>query len=223
MNLTKKYKYKKKTITKKSINHNRTFQSNKTFQSKYNKPGGSGVIPTTIYKNNLLFLFGREGKYDTDNAKLFSDIGGGVDKGETYMDTAIRESVEEMTGFLGSYEDMRKLLKKTYQINYQSRGHKPYRTHIFKYPYDKYLPKYYNNNHIFLEKKLDKSLLKTSKIFEKDKLQWFSIEDLKKTKHLFKTWYRNIIDIILKNQNNIKKFIRQGNHCRTVKLRLHKP
>ena len=45
------------------------------------------------------------------------------------------------------------------------------------------------------------------KIFEKTEIKWFSFEDIQKNKKKFRKFYQNIIDSILKNKKNIKKFI----------------
>ena len=37
---------------------------------------GAGILPTTIHKGKLYFLFGKEGKHE-DSAPGFSDFGGG--------------------------------------------------------------------------------------------------------------------------------------------------
>ena len=71
---------------------------------------GAGILPTTIHNNKLYFLFGRENKYE-DSAPGFSDFGGGTDNSETFLETAVREAGEELTGFLGNDNDVRKLLK----------------------------------------------------------------------------------------------------------------
>ena len=71
---------------------------------------GAGILPTTIHNNKLYFLFGKENKYaDTPG---WSDIGGGTDNNETYMQTASREGSEELTGFLGMEKDIKNLLNK---------------------------------------------------------------------------------------------------------------
>ena len=82
---------------------------------------GAGILPTTIYNNKIYFLFGKENKYE-DSAEGFSDFGGGTDNTESYLSTAIREGGEELTGFLGSSSDIKKILKKhgTYNIDYKS-------------------------------------------------------------------------------------------------------
>ena len=60
---------------------------------------GAGILPTSIHRGKLYFLFGKENKYaDTPG---FSDIGGGQDGNETFLQCAIREGTEELTGFLG--------------------------------------------------------------------------------------------------------------------------
>lgn len=75
---------------------------------------GAGILPTCIYKNKLYFLFGKENKYaDTPG---FAEFGGGHDDKESHFETAIREGTEELTGFLGSEDELRKILKNTEHI-----------------------------------------------------------------------------------------------------------
>ena len=118
---------------------------------------GGGILPTTVHNGKLYFLFGKEGKYE-DTAPGFSDFGGGSDNKESLFSTAIRESGEEFTGFLGNSKDIRHLLTKhgTYNIDHKSEGHKTYRTHIFPFEYNHWLPHYYNNNQRFLQKHLSR-------------------------------------------------------------------
>ena len=119
---------------------------------------GAVILPTTIYKNKLYFLFGKENKNEK-SAPGFSDFGGGTDNNETFLQTAIREGCEELTGFLGSNIDLKKRLKKngTYKIDYKSElnNKTTYRMHIFPLEYDEKLPFYYNNNQKFIQKHLD--------------------------------------------------------------------
>ena len=107
---------------------------------------GAGILPATIYNNQLYFLFGKENQYE-DSAPGYSDFGGGTDPGENYLQTAIREGGEELTGFLGSDADLTHLLNKhgTYFIDQPSKtSHKIYRMHIFPMEYDPKLVFYYN-------------------------------------------------------------------------------
>jgi 8-oxo-dGTP pyrophosphatase MutT (NUDIX family) len=179
---------------------------------------GAGILPTTIHNNKLFFLFGKENKYE-DSAPGFSDFGGGTDNKETYFETAIREAGEELTGFLGNDNDIKKLLQKygTYNIDYKTVGHNNYRMHIFPFAYDEYLPFYYNNNQRFLQKHLDQNVIKKSKIFEKQEIKWISIDDILKQKKEFRSYFQNIIEIIYREKDNIYKFIEKSSKKKSIK------
>jgi 8-oxo-dGTP pyrophosphatase MutT (NUDIX family) len=169
---------------------------------------GAGILPTTIYKNQLYFLFGKENKYE-DTAHGFADFGGGTDKKESFLETAIREGTEELTGFLGSEADLRCILKQkgSFPIDYQAEGYSPYRTHLFPIEYDPALPFYYNNNQRFLQKRLDPNIIKNSKIFEKEEIRWVSINELNKMRSKFRFFFLPIIDQIYKEREKIRAFM----------------
>ena len=169
---------------------------------------GAGILPTTIHNGKLYFLFGKEGKYE-DSAPGFSDFGGGTDNNETFLETAVREAGEEFTGFLGNDNDIRKMLNKygTYNIDYKSDGHNTYRMHIFPFKYNEWLPHYYNNNQRFLQKRLPPKVFKTTKIFEKAEIRWVSVDDLKQMRPQFRSYFQNIVDMMLNQKESIKKFI----------------
>jgi len=172
---------------------------------------GSGVLPTTIHKGKLYLLFGKENEYE-DFQDGFSDFGGGTDNNESFLETAVREGTEEITGFLGSFEDVRKMLKKhgTYNIDYNSETHSTYRTHIFPIEYDSQLPYYYNNNQRFLQKKLDPKVIRESKIFEKAEIRWICADDLMKMRSKFRKFYQNIVTTIYEKRGDIFKFIKRS-------------
>jgi 8-oxo-dGTP pyrophosphatase MutT (NUDIX family) len=168
---------------------------------------GGSILPVTIHNNKIYFLFGKERNIDENPG--WSDFGGGTDKGETFIETAIREGGEELTGFLGSDNDIRKMLSKygTYNIDYKSEGYDTYRCHIFPIDYDEMLPHYYNNNQKFLQKRLDKKIIRDSKIFEKAEIKWFSFDEIKKHHNEFRSFYKNIIHLILGHRSAIEGFI----------------
>ena len=148
------------------------------------RKGILAFIKIATYSNGSVFyqpqfittksiFFGKENQYaDTPG---WSDIGGGTDNNESFLETASREGMEELTGFLGMEKDIRSLLTKngSYKVEF-GEPHRRYRVHIFPMKYDPNLPVYYNNNHRFLEKKLSKNLIKNSKIFEKRKSSGFA-------------------------------------------------
>jgi len=183
---------------------------------------GAGILPTTIHNGKLYFLFGKESKFE-DSAPGFSDFGGGTDNNESYFDTAVREAGEELTGFLGNDADIRKMLKKngTYNIDYTGNtGHKTYRMHIFPFPYDESLIHYYNNNQRFLQKNLPEEVFKTTKIFEKAEIRWICIDELKKMRPQFRSYFQNIVTMILNQKDSIKKFMTKSFKNGTVKKAL---
>jgi hypothetical protein len=173
---------------------------------------GAGILPTTIKNGKLHFLFGKENKFEK-SAPGFSDFGGGPEKDETQLDTAIREGGEELTGFLGTDDQLRKMLTAsgTYTIDLQNGA---YRTHIFYMKYDPYLEKYYNNNQKFIQKRLDLTVIKTSKIFEKAEIRWICIDDLEKMRPKFRHFFTPIVDKILSNRDAIETLIKSTNGTR---------
>ena len=171
---------------------------------------GGSILPVTIHNNKICFLFGKE--RDIDENPGWSDFGGGTDKGETFLQTACREGGEELTGFLGDGSDIKKLLNKhgTYNIDYKSQGHVTYRCHIFPLEYDEMLPYYYNNNQQFLQERLDSTVIRDTKIFEKTQIKWFTFDDIKKHHNDFRSFYKDIIKLILDDKTNIEGFIRKA-------------
>jgi len=190
---------------------------------------GGSILPVTIHNNKIYFLFGKE--RDIDENPGWSDFGGGTDKGETFLQTAAREGSEELTGFLGDQQDIKKLLKRygTFNIDFSSQGHNTYRCHIFPIAFPEgihLLPFYYNNNQRFLQKRLDPQIIRDTKIFEKTQIRWFSFEDLKKEHKQFRSFYQNIVSMILEKESGIEEFIRRSLKTKTktrmTKTRMNK-
>ena len=185
---------------------------------------GASVLPVTIYKGKLYFLFGKE-RPDDENPG-WSDFGGGTDDKESYIQTAIREGGEELTGFLGSDKDVRHLLQRfgTFNVDFKSDGYGIYRVHIFPMEYDPLLPFYYNNNQRFLQERLDPKIIRDSKIFEKQQIKWICIDDIVKMKKKkeFRSFYQNVIDLILAQRSEIDAFIRKSLKKSILKRKSHK-
>ena len=166
---------------------------------------GSSVLPVTIHKGKLLFLFGKENPKE-DSAKGFSDFGGGVEKGEDIYDSALREGGEELTGFLGDETILRKHIEKykgPYKLSYND-----YHIHIFPIEYNERLPEYYNQNHQFLWNRMDQNLLNKTKLFEKIEIQWFSVNMIKKRMREFRSFYQTVLkNTVLKEIKPIRTYI----------------
>jgi hypothetical protein len=176
---------------------------------------GAGLLPTAIYNNKLYFLFGKENKYE-DTSPGWADFGGGTDNNETLLETSIREGTEELTGFIGSSNDIKQMINKsgTYNVDYVNPNKKfgTYRTHILPYKYEPLLPYYYNNNQRFLQKKLDPTVIKSYRIFEKEEIRWVCIDDLLKMKPKFRNFYQNIIMMLQEQKTDIFNFIKKRNN-----------
>lgn len=171
------------------------------------------ILPVTIHKNKIYFLFGKENAME-DSAKGWSDFGGRMDNGETPFKAALREGSEELTGFLGDQNELKKLIKKgggVYKLT-----HNTYHVHIFFMEYDENLPKYYNQNHRFLWNKMDKNLLNETKLFEKIEINWFSIDDMKGRKREFRNFYQEIVDLFLKDIENIQRFLEKNKNTNRI-------
>ena len=161
------------------------------------------ILPVAFHKNKLYFLFGKENELaDTPG---WSDFGGGVNKNETPYHTALREGSEELTGFLGD-ELLLKKNKIIHKILWNT-----YNVHIICIKYDENLPRYFNNNHDFLWNRINKQFLNKTKLFEKQQIKWFSIEDMKNQRNCFRTFYRNLVDILLNDSHIIYTKVQQLN------------
>lgn len=168
---------------------------------------GAGILPITWHNGRLYFLFGKEGKYE-DSAPGFSDFGGGTDAHESFLTTAVREAGEELTGFLGSSRDVRRLLTHTYNIDHDSPGYDTYRVHLVPLAYNPWLPHFYNNNQRFLQRHLPARVFRTTKIFEKAEIRWVCIDDLPRMRPQFRSYFRHIVDRLVQEQHQIRAFLR---------------
>jgi hypothetical protein len=162
------------------------------------------ILPVALHNNKLYFLFGKENPME-NSAKGFSDFGGRADGQETPYDAAMREGGEELTGFLGDEKEIRRLVSKNGGVFPITVG--TYHVHIFAFDYDENLPKYYNRNHRFLWERMDKNLLNQTKLFEKIEIQWFSEDDMRKRKKVFRNFYREIVQQVLDKAPEIQRFI----------------
>ncbi len=172
---------------------------------------GSSILPVALHNNKLYFLFGKENSLE-ESAPGFSDFGGGIEKGETPFETAVREGSEELTGFLGDPAKIKQHIKKsggTYAFTHTNakNSSQNYTVHIVKYPYDASMTTYYNDNHRFLWNRMNRQFLKSTKLFEKIEIEWFSEDDLRKRISEYRPFYREVIETLLQKMREIRNFI----------------
>ena len=162
---------------------------------------GGGILPVALYKGELYFLFGLENKLD--DTPGWADMGGGQNNNETQFQTAVREFTEEICGFFGNINDVRKRVNRN---NILKIKHKTYLTCIFLTEYDENLPIYFNNNFKFLQRKLPEVIQDTENgLLEKQKIRWFNIQELTTRKKEFRPFYQEIVDKIISNLPIIKR------------------
>jgi ADP-ribose pyrophosphatase YjhB (NUDIX family) len=183
----------------------------------------SSILPVTIHKGKLYFLFGKENEME-DSAKGFSDFGGGVENQESITETAYREGAEEFCGFLGEPSQIKELIKKnggTFDITFGKES-RAYHIHIFFMEYDEKLPKYYKNHFHFVWNRMDKNILNSTKFYEKQEIRWFTTTDMKSHIKEFRPFYQEFIRGILSKESEIHKFIlkkSKNRNSRTRKIR----
>ena len=182
---------------------------------------GGGSLPVAFddKTQTLYFLFGKENPYLNRDSPGWSDFGGGEKPSETAFDTAVREGHEELNGFIGNVADIKHNIRHKLVTSFK---HERYITFLFKIEYDPNLPFYFNNNYNFLSSHVNSIVRNpTNGLFEKSEIKWMTIDDIRKNKHLFREYYQNIIDIILKNTNEIIYKIKRISSKNTLK-NIHK-
>lgn len=142
---------------------------------------GAGILPIAYLDKELYFLFGLEREFGT-----WSDFGGGKYKHENNIDTASREGSEELNGFFGSSDDIKKLINNNTLVTISS---DKYITYVVLINFDKNLPYYFNNNYKCI-KLHEPQLLKKEGLYEKSMIKWFSKTDIVKEKDTFREFYR---------------------------------
>ena len=191
---------------------------------------GAGILPVTLHKGKLYFLMGKENPME-DTAKGFSDFGGGMNKGEDVFESALRETSEELSGFLGPPSQILSHIQKHggfYKIempDYKDPSSVGYTIHIIHMDYDPMLPTYYNNNHRFLWKRMNKKMLNSSKLFEKIEIEWICEDDLMKRMRDYREFFRNSAEKIKDELPKIRAFIKRCNKkckSKTYKTQIRK-
>ena len=164
---------------------------------------GGGALPIAYNKKNkkVYLLFGKENEYLNKDSPGFSDFGGGEKPGESALDTALREGCEELNGFFGCEGEIKRLIKENLVT---SLNHERYTTFLFEIEYDENLPYYFNNNYKFLKGHVNKLVRHaTNGLFEKSVIKWMTFDDLRNERGSFRSYYRNVVDVILENEDDI--------------------
>ena len=158
---------------------------------------GAGIIPVALHDNKLHFLLGKE------HSNKWNDFGGSANKGESFLQTAIREFNEETNGFFGSPFLFNKYAKQNHIMDI-TLDNDTYKTFLIKYEYDGNLPIYFNNNYKFMMKQFPEGQLKNG-MYEIKEMKWFTLEELQKSMGIIRPFYRAIIKKIIDSKVEILK------------------
>lgn len=161
---------------------------------------GGGILPVAIHNNKLYFLLGKEN--DLADTPGWADFGGGNEGNESNYQAAIREGVEELNGFFGSVNKMKKIVRENKIIHLKNKR-RTYESILFLTNYNKDLESYFNNNYRFLAKHLPEVKIKHNGLLEKSEIKWFSIDELKKEKKM-RIFFKEFIHMIINNSAMIK-------------------
>lgn len=167
-----------------------------------------GIIPFSFYDGELYFLFGREAKDNhTEDRALWGEFGGLIEKNkECNLDGIIREFWEETNGMFGTIEGIRAYIKNNFSkllIAFVE----TYEGVVILLPieYDKKYIRMYHTTYILHKHILDtkKEIQKARKrgLLEKDQIQWYSYNDLSKSRKKFRKSNYDIIQLILDSFN----------------------
>ena len=167
---------------------------------------GAGILPVTLYRGCIYLLLGQE-RQDL----LWSDFGGSTEiknnRREYPFITAIREGSEELNGVLGINKQLEFLVKNN-QLTIIKDDNGDYVTFLFRMQYSNDLIKEFDKSNIFAETYLkDKVVERHNGLFEKVKIEWIKLDDLKKEKYRNKMrqWYLPYLDAIISNEGMLFK------------------
>jgi len=164
---------------------------------------GAGLLPAAVHKGTIYLLFGREN--ELNDTPGWADFGGGSKPNETPLDIATREGSEELNGLLGSQSVLKRVAVKHKIAELKF---KEYTTIVFKTEYDEKLEDYYRNNYRFFEKYLPGAKNNPHNgLLEKSEIKWFTFAELTKNREKFRSFYQNMVDVILEHEAEIKSKI----------------
>ena len=169
------------------------------------------MIPVAFHNGVLHFLFGQENDVirDVSKGQDWGDFGGSAKPGESEMDTCVREGAEELNGFFGNKHDFKALLLKNQllKLTYDTRV-----TYLMRVDYDERLPFYFNNNYRFLKENHALRAIAAhpeNGYFEKSHVRWFTLEDLKRERGVFREYFRNFLDMIQYRATEIRRLLQR--------------
>lgn len=157
---------------------------------------GGGVVPVALHEGQYYLLFGREAR-----GGGWSDFGGGKERNERPLETAIREGCEELCGFLGSKAKLSQRVRDHRIGHVRVAGFSAY---LFEVPYDPLLPDYFRNHFLFVRSTRPEAVAKNG-LYEKSDIAWFPLDSLRSQRHMFRPFYRRVVDSIIEKLSTARR------------------
>ena len=124
----------------------------------------------------------------------WSDFGGSREGKETQYQTAIRECFEESNGILGNKKDIQDLIKDHLVKKIKDDA---YSIWIITVNYDPSIINFFDQNFKYVHKNNPNIIKEQNGLYEKDKLIWIKLQNLKKKRYMFRYWYQRFIPQII--------------------------
>jgi len=163
------------------------------FLSQLNVLMGAGVLPYAMLHGKPMFLFGKE--QSSNDTPGWADFGGGAEGNETNRTIALREWYEETSGIHGTLAEYRRIFDRGFVRTFTNTS-KQYTVFLVRIPYDPSLTEHYNRMSDFFERSaLDTRA--TKGLFEKARMEWFSVMDMQRRKGQFRSYYRELVGMVV--------------------------
>jgi hypothetical protein len=168
----------------------------------------AGCLPVAWENGQLFFLFGKEAY--GERTPGYSDFAGGMERGDASIyDGALREMAEETTGFFGDAAALNRLIRDSGGTMHIPMGeNRDYHIHIFRMAKDPAVVDCYNRCHAFIYDHVrNHTFLKSTKIFEKIRIDWMTQQDMRRRRREFRPFYRAYVDQLLARIDEIETFV----------------
>lgn len=162
---------------------------------------GGGILPIAKKDNEYFVLLSRESvDINWKDAGKWSDFGGSKEKNETEYETAIREGAEETCGLFGTQQNIKYLIDNFTQDVIKLNK---YSTYLIKVNYNSMIPYRFNKNYRNALKKTPKLVYENNGLYEKDKVRWVSVNDLKSFSKYSRYWFKPVLMQIYNKFNTL--------------------
>lgn len=143
---------------------------------------GAGILPLALKEGEVQFLLSRESS--GRDKGLWCHFGGGKERGESYIDTAIREGLEESNGLFGSHQHLTDLMSDQLVDIVTMNGHRIY---VVQVKWDERLPEAFKSDFLQVARS-HPGVIGKNGMYEKDRVEWVPQRLLtrKRLRHWFK-------------------------------------